>query len=132
MKIMIVDDHAEMRRLLRQSLANVAAEFVECADGAEAVAAFSDQRPDWTIMDYRMEKMNGLEATRRIRQQAPEARVLIFSQHDNPALRTAAIEAGAAAFCSKDRVADVGTILKSQPPLQKHLNVTNQTKPNSL
>ena len=66
---MIVDDHAEMRRLLRTMLGELASEFTECADGAQAVAEFARQRPDWTIMDIAMQGMNGLEATRRILKQ---------------------------------------------------------------
>jgi CheY-like chemotaxis protein len=74
---MIVDDHAEMRRLLRSMLEDLASEFTECADGAQAVAAFARQRPDWTIMDIAMKGMDGLEATRRILQQFGGSRIMM-------------------------------------------------------
>lgn len=111
MKIMIVDDHAEMRRLLRSTLTHLASEFVECADGTDAVAAFPEQRPDWTIMDVTMKGMDGLEATRRIRRQSPAARILVLTQHDTPVIRRAALEAGACAFLSKDQLREVETVL---------------------
>ena len=111
MKIMIVDDHAEMRRLLRNALHHLTSEFVECADGAEAVTVFSQQHPDWTIMDVTMKGMDGLEATRRIRTQSPSARILVLTQHDTPAIRREAWEAGACAFLSKDRLIEIETVL---------------------
>src|SRR5687767_12812420 len=111
MKIMIVDDHAEMRRMLRSTLHHLASEFVECADGIDAVAEFPRQRPDWTIMDVTMKGMDGLEATRRIRRQSPAARILVLTQHDSPVIRREALEAGACAFLSKDRLSEVETVL---------------------
>jgi CheY-like chemotaxis protein len=111
---MIVDDHAEMRRLLRSMLEELASEFIECADGAQAVAAFARQRPDWTIMDIAMKGMDGLEATRRILQQFAGSRILMLTQHDTPQMRAAALEAGACAFIAKDNLAELSTILRNQ------------------
>ena len=111
---MIVDDHAEMRRLLRSMLGDLASEFTECADGAEAVAAFAHQRPDWTIMDISMKGMDGLEATRRILKQFAGSRIMMLTQHDTPQMRAAALEAGACAFISKDNLGQLDTILRSQ------------------
>lgn len=113
MKIMIVDDHVEMRRLLRSALNHLTNEFVECADGAEAVTVFSQQRPDWTIMDVTMKGLDGLEATRRIRHQAPGAKILVLTQHDTPAIRRQALEAGACAFLSKEQLKEVVAVLRT-------------------
>ena len=111
---MIVDDHAEMRRLLRTMLGDLASEFTECTDGAQAVAAFARQRPDWTIMDIAMKGMNGLEATRRIQAQFAGSRIVVLTQHDTPQMRAAALEAGACAFISKDNLGQLNTILRNQ------------------
>ena len=110
---MIVDDHAEMRRLLRSILDDLASEFTECADGAEAVAAFARERPDWTIMDVTMKGMDGLEAARRIQKQFAGSRIVMLTQHDTPQMRAAAFEAGAYAFISKDNLAQLSAILQS-------------------
>ena len=112
MKIMIVDDHAEMRRLLRSTLSHPACEFVECADGAEAVAAFATQRPDWTIMDVAMKDLDGIEATRRIKARFADARIVILTQHDSPPMRQAAATAGAFGFVAKDNLAELGALLR--------------------
>ena len=114
MKIMIVDDHAEMRRLLRSVLGELATEFTECADGAEAVAAFARQQPDWTIMDITMKGMDGLEATRRIHKQFTAARIVVLTQYDAPQMRAAALEAGACVFLSKDNLNQLPTLLRGQ------------------
>jgi len=116
MKIMIVDDHGEMRRLLRSTLSHMADEFVECANGNEAVAAFAKERPDWTIMDIAMKPMDGLEATSRIKARFSDARIVILTQHDSPPIRQAAFAAGALAFFSKDNLVGVANALQSSAP----------------
>jgi CheY-like chemotaxis protein len=120
MKIMIVDDHLEMRRLLRTALSHLANEFVECGAGAEAIAAFEQECPDWTIMDVAMKPMDGLEATRRLKARFPDARILILTQHDLPAIRAAANDAGASAFLSKNQLAQIERVL---------VTTQSQTKP---
>ena len=116
MKIMIVDDHREMRRLVRSALSHMADEFVECDNGSEAVDAFARERPDWTIMDIAMKPMDGLEATGRIKKRFAHARIVILTQHDSPPMRQAAISAGALAFFSKDDLVGVANALQSSAP----------------
>jgi two-component system invasion response regulator UvrY len=101
---MIVDDHAEMRILIRSLLGGVAQEFVECAGGEAAVTGFAAERPDWTVMDIVMPGMDGLVATRRIVAQFPAARIVIITQHHNLKLRDSAREAGATGFLGKDEL----------------------------
>jgi|SRR5688572_21487903 CheY-like chemotaxis protein len=111
MKIMIVDDHREMRRLLMSTLENLASEFVECSDGAEAVAAWAQHRPDWTVMDVAMKPMDGLEATRLIKARFAEARIVILTQHDSAPMRQAALNAGARGFLAKENLVQIATII---------------------
>jgi CheY-like chemotaxis protein len=103
-KVLIVDDNAEMRTLIRSVLRDVAQEFVECAGGEEAVVAFPMERPDWTLMDFVMPGMDGLTATRQIKAQFPDARILIVTQHVNRELRDSALLAGATGFVAKDEL----------------------------
>lgn len=123
---MIVDDHPEMRRLLRKLLSDPSRDLAECADGVEAVTLFANFRPDWTIMDIAMEGMDGLEATRRIKLQSPEARVIIVTQHDSAKIRRAALEAGASAFVSKDNLSEIAARLNSPGGIDP----SNPTDPN--
>ena len=110
MKIMIVDDHPEMRRLLRSALSHLA-DIRECGDGSEAITAFAQERPDWTVMDVGMKGIDGLEATRRIKASFPDARILVLTQHDSPGVRQAARDAGASAFLSKDQLTEIEQVL---------------------
>ncbi len=112
---MIVDDNAEMRRLIRTILAESANEFVECADGREAVAVYEAERPDWTVMDVAMGIMDGLTATRLLTAKYPHAQVVIVTQHHNPALRQRAQEAGASGFLPKEDLLELRSTIKPPP-----------------
>ena len=111
---MIVDDHREMRRLLMSTLENLASEFVECADGAAAVAAWAQHRPDWTVMDLAMKPMDGLQATRLIKARFADARIVILTQHDSAPMRQAALNAGACGFLTKEHLDQVTAMLGAQ------------------
>jgi CheY-like chemotaxis protein len=110
---MIVDDNAEMRTLIRSFLKGVAQEFVECASGEEAIARFATERPDWTLMDIVMPRMDGLAVTRRIRSQFPQARILVMTQHDNSMVRDLASKAGATGFLAKEELTRLESIIAS-------------------
>jgi CheY-like chemotaxis protein len=111
MKVMIVDDNAEMRGFIRTLLGEVADEFVECADGREAVAVYEAERPDWAVMDVMMGAIDGVTATRLITSRFPESRIMIVTQHNNPKLRDRAREAGAAGFLLKEDLLELRSAL---------------------
>ncbi len=110
-KILIADDDARMRRILRQAVSNLASEVYETCDGAEAVEAYAIQRPDWVLMDLRMKPVDGLRATARIKTRFPEARIVIVSQYDEPELRAEATRAGALAYVLKENLCELLEIL---------------------
>ena len=111
MTILIVDDNPEMRRLLRALLEGLAEAIYECADGAEALASYEAHRPDWVLMDIRMRKLDGIEATRRIRDVWPGARIMIVTDYDDTHLREAAQLAGASKYVTKENLIHVRSIL---------------------
>ena len=111
MKVMIVDDNAKMRSLIRTVLAGVACEFVECTDGGEAVALYGKERPDWAVMDVAMRTMDGLTATRLITARFPGSHVVVVTQHNNPKLRERAQEAGASSFLLKEDLVELRALL---------------------
>lgn len=102
MTVMIVDDSTEMRGLLRDVVSPLADEVVECGDGEEFLERFGACQPDWTVMDVRMPRRDGLSALREVRARCPEARVLLVTQFPSPALVAAAAEAGAAGCLGKE------------------------------
>jgi CheY-like chemotaxis protein len=104
MKLLIVEDSAEMRRLIRRVLAGLATEISECEDGSEALASFARHEPDWVLMDIGMKGMDGLTATRRLLARWPQARIVIVTSHDDDLLREQARQAGAVGYVLKENL----------------------------
>jgi CheY-like chemotaxis protein len=111
MKVMIVDDNAEIRSLIRAMLSEIAGVFVECADGGEAVSAYEKERPDWAVMDVMMGAVDGITATRLITSRFPDSRIMVVTQHNNPKLRDRAREAGAVGFLLKEDLIELRSLL---------------------
>src|SRR5262245_56844312 len=107
MRILIVDDSVPMRRILRRFVEDLADEISECSDGAEALAIYPEFKPDWVLMDIEMEKVNGIAATRRLRAEFPDARILILTNHGDPNLKAEAEAAGASGYVLKENLLDV-------------------------
>ncbi|MBB2743027.1 UNVERIFIED_ORG: RNA polymerase sigma factor (sigma-70 family) [Microbispora rosea subsp. rosea] len=103
-RVVIADDQALVRSGFGMILAADGIEVTaEAADGAEAVAAVRRTRPDVVLMDIRMPRMDGLEATRQIMAADPgETRVLILTTYDLDHYVYAALTAGASGFLLKD------------------------------
>jgi two-component system, NarL family, invasion response regulator UvrY len=101
--IMLVDDHAVVREGYRSVLEKQPGLRVvaEAADGAEAYRLFKEAQPDLVIMDLAMPGIGGIEAIRRIRQWDRDARILVFTMHQNAALAVQAIRAGAKGYVTK-------------------------------
>lgn len=102
-----------MRALLRESLDFAGAEFIECASGEEAIVRCEEALPDWVVMDYRMEPLDGIATTARIRERHPEGRIVIVSNWDEPPLREAAHAAGAMAYVLKDNLRQLHDLIRS-------------------
>lgn len=116
--ILVADDHESFRRTLRRLIDSHAGWSVcgEAADGVEAVERARELRPDIVLMDMSMPRMDGAEATRKIREHAPGTRVVIVSQNDPNMMRKVASASGAHGFVSKtnltkDLVPEVARIL---------------------
>lgn len=103
-RVVIADDHALVRDGTREFLDREDdIEVVgEVADGEAAVALTLDLEPDVVVMDVGMPLLNGVEATRRIKQDLPETAVLVLTVHDEDAYVFAVLEAGAAGYLLKD------------------------------
>jgi len=102
-KVLIVDDHP----LLREGLAAVIESeadlsvVAQAGDGAEALERFRSHRPDVTLMDSQMPEMDGIAATRAIRVESPNARVVILTTYRGDAQAIRALKAGASGYLLK-------------------------------
>lgn len=110
--VMLADDHRVVRAGLEQLLRNAADMIVvgAASDGAEAVELAQQLRPDVVLMDLSMPEMDGVEATKRIREALPETKVIAFTSFSDRDLILRAIDAGAIGYLLKD--ADPEELLK--------------------
>jgi CheY-like chemotaxis protein len=104
MKLLIVEDNSGVRHLIRSIVASVANEIHECTDGADALALYAAQLPDFVLMDIEMKAVDGITATRRIKKFDPAARIIIVTDYDQPDLREMARLAGACGYVVKENL----------------------------
>lgn len=102
LRVVVVDDHPVFRQGLRTLLEELGVVVVaEAAEGVAAVRAVLDERPDVVLMDLQMPGVGGIEATRRITEQAPEAKVLVLTMVADDQAVYAAMQAGALGYLLK-------------------------------
>jgi two-component system response regulator DegU len=112
MRLLIVEDNAGMRKLIRSVVAPVAEDVYECSDGSEALGAYSAHLPDFVLMDIQMGLLDGITATRRIKAADPAARIIIVTDYDQRDLREAARQAGACAYVVKENLLELVRLLQ--------------------
>ncbi|CAL8970591.1 MAG: DNA-binding response regulator [Cellulomonas sp. 73-145] len=107
-RVLIADDHPVVRSGLAGMLAvEPDLEVVgEAADGEEAVALATGLRPDLVLMDLRMPRMDGAEATARIAREVPGVHVLVLTTYETDTDILRAVEAGATGYLLKDTPRD--------------------------
>jgi DNA-binding NarL/FixJ family response regulator len=104
-RALIVDDHPVTREGLRTALSmsdDAVVVVGEAASGEEAVTAVRELSPDVVFMDVRMPGMDGIEATRRIREASPETRVILITIDESRGAISDAIQAGVSGYLLKD------------------------------
>jgi len=106
-RILLADDHAVVRRGFQMILAEQSdMEIVgEAGNGREALELAAKLKPDVVVMDVAMPELNGIEATRRMAEHAPHARVLALSMHKDSVYVREILRAGARGYLLKDSVA---------------------------
>jgi two-component system, NarL family, response regulator LiaR len=111
LKLLIVDDKAEVRRMIRRFLADLAAEINETDDGESAFDAYVAFQPDWVLMDIEMKHTNGIVATEKIRAAYPQANIVIVTSYDDDCLRERATAAGARGYVLKENLLALRSML---------------------
>ena len=120
LKLLVVDDSASARRLIRTLVTTLvpdsACEVHECADGSEALDAYRLHQPDFVLMDVQMTTMDGITATAQLKAADSNARIVMVTNYDQTDLREAALQAGAYAFVGKDDLLKLVHLLEREQP----------------
>jgi chemotaxis response regulator CheB len=106
MNILVVDDDREVRLLIRMAINDCEGAQVvgEARNGEEAVREVMRLQPDVVIMDVKMPVMDGIEATRRVKQLAPNTTVVAFSSIEDPKINAELKKAGASKNFGRDQL----------------------------
>jgi DNA-binding NarL/FixJ family response regulator len=106
-RLLLADDHTMLREGLRRSMEREGFDVVgEASDGDEAVRLAEDLRPDVVLMDVSMPVMDGIEATRLLRERLHDTQVVMLTMHADEDLIVKAVRAGAAGYLVKDCTTD--------------------------
>ena len=127
-RLILADDHHLLRRGFKSLLSGESDLEVigEASNGIEAIEMCRRLLPDLILMDVRMPEMDGITATRRIKEELPGVGVLMVTMHENPDYLLEALNAGAAGYVLKDAPADrlisaVHRTLNGESPLNQEL-----------
>ncbi len=111
MKLLIVDDYPAVRNMLKSMFGFLFEETSEAKNGIEAVALYKEHKPDWVFMDVKMDRMDGIAATKQIKQFDENAKVVVVTLFNDSETETEALEAGAFDVVSKDDLTKIRDIL---------------------
>jgi DNA-binding NarL/FixJ family response regulator len=108
-RVLLVDDHAVVREGYRRLLERTPEIEVvaEAATGEDAYRVFCELGPDVVVMDINLPGMSGIEAARRMLAREPDARILVFSMHEDALFGSRALQAGARGYVTKASAPEV-------------------------
>jgi two-component system, NarL family, response regulator NreC len=103
MRIVLAEDHRTVREGIKLLVnAQIDMEVVgEAGDGAAAIKTVREKRPDVVVMDVSMPEMNGLKATRKLKAEFPDIKILTLTRHDDDSFLQQLISAGASGYVLK-------------------------------
>ena len=111
--ILIVDDNAAMRGMIRSMLPTKGMQVYESESGYVVVSEYERLLPDVVLMDVDMPGIDGLTATRRLCDKHPEAKVVMVTNYADYRTRQAAAAAGAVAFIPKEQLMSLPRVVSS-------------------
>jgi two-component system, NarL family, response regulator NreC len=103
LRTLVVDDHVGLRQLLRTILQEKTECVVigEASDGLQAIEQFNELQPDLILLDLSLQKLNGMEVARRIRELSPRSKIGFLSQESSPDVVQGALRLGASGYLLK-------------------------------
>jgi DNA-binding NarL/FixJ family response regulator len=129
-RVLLVDDHAMVRRGL-QSIIELEPDIevvADAGDGAEAVAKAQEAMPDVVLMDVRMPRRSGIEATKEIKELIPSAKIVMLTVSDEESDLYDSIRAGASGYLLKDANDDIAPAIRAVHGGQSMISPAMATK----
>jgi DNA-binding NarL/FixJ family response regulator len=113
LRTLVVDDYEDVRKLLRSTLQEKTECVIvgEAADGLQAVERAKELQPDLILLDLSLPKLNGMEASQRIRKLSPNSKIVFLSQDDSPEIAQEALRRGAAGYLLKSDAIDLPLVV---------------------
>lgn len=130
-RVLVVDDQALVREGLMTLLQAAAGiqPVASAVDGEEAVALTARHRPHVVLMDLRMPRLDGVEATRRIRAAQPETEIVVLTTHADDQSILGALQAGARGYLTKDAgIAEISRAIQAAAAHQALLDPAVQSR----
>jgi DNA-binding NarL/FixJ family response regulator len=131
MKLMIVDDHAGTREMIRNFLDLPGITVCECASGDEAVRRAREFKPDWVTMDVQMPGRNGFQSTEALLAECPSAQVVIITSFIEPHFHQLSNSVGATALIYKENLMALHFLLANEMNHSNQIPTTTE-KPASI
>ena len=113
MTVLIVDDNVNMRGFIKEMLTKLGHNVFEAASGEAGIRSFITDKPDLVLMDIRMEGIDGIEATVKIKSISPEAKIIIVTDYNETSIREQAFAAGADSYLLKENLIELKNELNS-------------------
>lgn len=114
MRILLVENNPEMRRLLKSMIAEITDDIFESEGGEDAVEKYRTAKPDLVVMDIFRKPTNGLTSAALIKNEYPQAKIVFVSNYTDERTREWAKAAGGFAFFGKDDLLSLIGFLKEQ------------------
>jgi len=114
MDILIADDNDKMRSLIKSMLfENIKSvnTIYECKNGKQAVEGYFNYKPDWILLDIRMNSLDGLTAAEKIKQKDPKAKIIIVTNYDEASYRNRAKNISVFAYVLKENLNELITLI---------------------
>jgi len=114
MNILIADDNDKMRsitkKLLFENIRSVNTIY-ECKNGKQAIEGYFNYKPDWTLLDIKMNGLDGLTAAEKIKQKDPKAKIIIVTNYDEASYRNKAKNINVGSYILKENIKEIISIL---------------------
>jgi CheY-like chemotaxis protein len=114
MRLMIVDDHASTREMIRKFLNLPGITFCECASGEEALLQAREFKPNWITVDVNMPGLDGFQTAEALRAAHPSAHIIIVTGYNEPHFRRLSNSVGATGLICKENLSALHMMLSNE------------------